>query len=566
VNVEISTATPKAAIYYTTDGSTATAASNLYTGPIAVTATTTIHAVGIASGYDPSLQLEATYTIRKTPFGETEQAYDCRTGGGVLQSDNLCVSGWAIDPPVGAPVSQVQILIDGKAVGNATLGIPRPDIAALYPNLANDLNSGWKFVLPASGLALGSHWVNAIAYRSANVSTTLSGPNSVKGVQFGVVPPSRPFGTIDVAYDLRTGSTTVAQSDALWVSGWAMDPQDGAPVSKVQILIDGNVAGNATLGIARPVICQHWTWFLLWYNWPIAPNCLDSGWTFTMPASGLSLGTHTIAAVIYDSFNLSSTAWQSVNITVATTSTGAPIGLVEGVYDLRTGSTTVAQSDSLRVSGWAMDLQDGAPVSKVQILINGSVVGNATLGIARPEIAALYPQFQNNLHSGWTFTMPASGLYPGVIYEIGVVAYDSLNLSTMIGFVDMPVATTSTGPPIGLIEGAYDLRTGLTTVAQSDSLRVSGWAMDPQDGAPLSKVQILVDGNVAGNATLGIARPVIAALYPYIPNNLHSGWTFTMPASGLTPGKHTITAVAYDSLSLSGTLSQYKTWTINVSP
>jgi hypothetical protein len=268
--------------------------------------------------------------------------------------------------------------------------------------------------------------------------------------------------------------------------------------------------------------------------------------------------------VMDNNVNASPAVTQTISMT-GTVNVAPPFGRIEGALDLRTGSTTVAPSDSLRVSGWAMDPQDGAPLSKVQILIDGNVAGNATLGIARPVIATLYPRIPNNLDSGWTFTMPASGLSFGT-HTIAAVAYNSLNLSTTLRSVNITVDATSTGPPIGLIERAYDLRTGLTTVAQSDSLRVSGWAMDPQDGAPVSKVQILIDGNVAGNASLGIARPVIATLFPYIPNNLDSGWTFTMPASGLTLGNHTITAVAYDSLSLSGTLSQYKTWTINVSP
>jgi sugar lactone lactonase YvrE len=475
--------------------------------------------------------------------------------------------------------SQSQQLVTASNVGNADLTFPIPsagdnpslsgagftlDGASTCPQVSATTSTAGKlatgsscdYVLDFKPTTEGAYSGSlTLTDNNLNASPAITQTISMTGTA-NVVPP---FGKIEWALDLRTGSTTVAQSDSLRVSGWAMDAQDGAPLSKVQILIDGNVAGNATLGIARPVIAA---------LYPKIANNLDSGWTFTMPASGLSRGTHTIAAVANNSLNLSTTL-RSVNITVDATSTGPPIGLIEGAYDLRTGSTTVASSDSLRVSGWAMDPQDGAPLSKVQILIDGKAAGNATLGIARPAIAALYPQIPNNLDSGWTFTMPVSGLFPATItsgtHTVAAVAYDSLNLSTTLGSVNIKLGT-STGPPIGLIERAYDLRTGLTTVAQSDSLWMSGWAMDPQDGAPVKKVQILIDGNVAGNASLDIARPAIAALYPYIPNNLHSGWTFTMPASGLTPGKHTITAVAYDSLNLSGTLSLYGTWTINVSP
>lgn len=60
----------------------------------------------------------------------------------------------------------MQILIDGAPIGNATLGLPRPDVKG-YPN------SGWALTYPASGLPLGQHTVSAIATDSQSLSTTL---------------------------------------------------------------------------------------------------------------------------------------------------------------------------------------------------------------------------------------------------------------------------------------------------------------------------------------------------------------------------------------------------------
>jgi hypothetical protein len=62
VTVTITDSTPKASIHYTTDGTTPTAASPLYSGPITVTNTVTIHAVAIATGYLDSSVSIATYT------------------------------------------------------------------------------------------------------------------------------------------------------------------------------------------------------------------------------------------------------------------------------------------------------------------------------------------------------------------------------------------------------------------------------------------------------------------------------------------------------------------------
>lgn len=61
--VAISDATPGATIHYTTDGSTPTANSTVYSGALTVSATETIHAIAIAAGYPNSAVASASYTI-----------------------------------------------------------------------------------------------------------------------------------------------------------------------------------------------------------------------------------------------------------------------------------------------------------------------------------------------------------------------------------------------------------------------------------------------------------------------------------------------------------------------
>jgi hypothetical protein len=62
-SVTITDATAGSKIYYTTNGTTPTTASTLYGGAIAVSATTTINALAVATGYTNSAVATATYTI-----------------------------------------------------------------------------------------------------------------------------------------------------------------------------------------------------------------------------------------------------------------------------------------------------------------------------------------------------------------------------------------------------------------------------------------------------------------------------------------------------------------------
>ena len=64
--VSISDATGGATIYYTTNGTTPTTSSTKYTGALTVSASETIEAIAVASGYGNSAAASAAYTISST--------------------------------------------------------------------------------------------------------------------------------------------------------------------------------------------------------------------------------------------------------------------------------------------------------------------------------------------------------------------------------------------------------------------------------------------------------------------------------------------------------------------
>jgi len=72
VHLSLSTATPGAAIHYTTDGTTPTSASLLYTGEITVDSTTTIKAIATAEGMLDSWVMQETYE-----FVDLSKIRDC---------------------------------------------------------------------------------------------------------------------------------------------------------------------------------------------------------------------------------------------------------------------------------------------------------------------------------------------------------------------------------------------------------------------------------------------------------------------------------------------------------
>ncbi len=79
-SVTVSDATSGATIYYTTNGSTPTASSTKYTGPITVSSTETLQAMAVASGDTDSGVVSAAYTMDSQSPGPGTQTINYPTG------------------------------------------------------------------------------------------------------------------------------------------------------------------------------------------------------------------------------------------------------------------------------------------------------------------------------------------------------------------------------------------------------------------------------------------------------------------------------------------------------
>jgi hypothetical protein len=277
-----------------------------------------------------------------------------------------------------------------------------------------------SLAVPASSLPAGSD--NIIAYfggDGANDAPSTSSPVTV------AVTGNPPIGNLEQAIDQTTGSTTVSTSDKIFVSGWVADPTDGSPLSNVKVYIDTNLVGVPTLGGSRPDVVAA-------YNNPAYAN---SGYTFSYSAAGITAGSHVVTIVATDNAGLTTSFGPlTINVTVPAK---APVGNLDQVVDSVTGTQPVSSTGTLFASGWAADYQDNGPAKQVQIFIDGSAVGNATLGASRPDVASAYSKSSWST-SGWTFTYPGSSLAIGN-HTLSAVAVDSLGLTTSLGPITFSV-------------------------------------------------------------------------------------------------------------------------------
>jgi hypothetical protein len=137
--ISISDETAAAQIYYTTDGTTPTAQSTLYSGPFTITVSTTVNAIAMAAGYTNSAVATAAYTLT---FGTPTQ---------LVFTSQPTDTGLTlpITPPVAVSVEDA----NGNVVGNSTL----PVTIALGTNPAQGTLSGTTTVSAVNGIATFSN-------------------------------------------------------------------------------------------------------------------------------------------------------------------------------------------------------------------------------------------------------------------------------------------------------------------------------------------------------------------------------------------------------------------------
>ncbi|HEU0047142.1 MAG TPA: chitobiase/beta-hexosaminidase C-terminal domain-containing protein, partial [Nitrososphaera sp.] len=95
VSVSLQSATSGSAIYYTTDGSTPTQSSSLYTNAMTITSSATVNAKAFKSGYNPSAVASASFTNTITGTSSTASYYVGKNGS----DSNSCTQARSSNTP-----------------------------------------------------------------------------------------------------------------------------------------------------------------------------------------------------------------------------------------------------------------------------------------------------------------------------------------------------------------------------------------------------------------------------------------------------------------------------------
>lgn len=474
----------------------------------------------------------------------------------------VLVQGYAVDP---SGISRVDLYVDDVFQYSADINLPRIDIVEAHPDWEGIQNRlpGFQTGFQASRFSNGPHIISLRVVTSDNQTFEIGR----RTVLVDGTKNQSPFGYVDAPdsvaiYDVN-GSFPVA--------GWATDT-DG--VARVDVLIDNLNYQSAIYGSPRPDVGN---------SFPDFPAALFSGFVAEINSTRIQDGVHVLQVRATDRRGLSRIIGTR-NIQVFNSEANLrPFGrLDEPIKDATLfgscGNTVPVVSPGVRpdshltaIRGWALDLgtrEDTGRISYAELLIDGArivstddctyvgTIGNVVVdsyvncyGLPRFDVAKYYPTYPDSPRSGFMFLLDIGTLLkkgggffnPGhhvVKIRVGDQEQTFADIPNTAGVnvffqcvQDVPSQGSFNSPPFGFIDFPtnFDYLKGTVTFF--------GWAID-ENPTDLARIEILIDGIPAGNASTGYTRTDVHDAYPFIFGSTLSGWRFNLDTTQLSDARH----------------------------
>ncbi len=438
-----------ATIYFTTDGSTPTTASEVFTTPITISATTTLQAIAVVSGYSESAVTSGLYTIQVTPtitWGTPAAiSYGTPLSNTQLDATSSVAGTFAYTPALGS------ILTEGAQTLKVTF---TPTDATNYTNATatvtltvNQATPTIQWSTPAA-ISYGTTLGNVLNAAALNDSTAVAGSFAYTATPSGGAAAAVTASTIPLVgsytlttiftptdttdYTTATASVSLTVNQATPTITWATPANIpyGTALSAAQLNATTPVAGSfaytPALGTVLPVGMQT-------LKATFTPTDTTDYTTATASVQ-LSVGLATPTLALTSSANPAYVS-NSVTFTATLTSTaGTPTGTAnfyDGTTKLGTGTLAAGVATFATSS-----LTSGA--HSITAVYSGDA-----------DFAALTSTALTETIEDFTFAPPASGSSSATASAGGQAIYQ-LSFGAVGGTTGaQPITLSVTGLPTG---------------------------------------------------------------------------------------------------------------------
>ncbi|TFJ48384.1 hypothetical protein CKN80_00185 [Carnobacterium divergens] len=417
---------------------------------------------------------------------------------GTLLKDNLIIKGWGLSA---SQVKKVEMLVDGKSIGEAQLGLERLDVANVYPHYKNK-NSGFSYKLDIGKVSEGKH-VFTVRMTTGN--------GQVVENKYNVEKPK-----VDILSSIDSPQRNETISGIYKIRGWAIASEK---ISTVKVAVDGKEMGIATYGLQRDDVYHAYPSF----------NQKNGGYEYQLDTSTLTGGDHKLEVIT-----------TTVSGKTATYRIDMKISILTYRSQLDTPKNGGYISKNQLIKGWVLNKSE---VKSISASINDTFVGNATTKLSRPDVGNAYPEY-NNANSGFELKLANANLKVGL---------NTLKLKiTFMDGSEKIISTTATYSENLLpITGSID-EPSANQANNSNDMLVRGWFL-AEEG--IDQVDVYVDNVYQGKANYGQLRTDVANAYPQYKNS-NSGYSLSVSTRGLTAGKHTVKVIATSNVSGTKTYEQ----------
>ncbi|MDP4143923.1 MAG: N-acetylmuramoyl-L-alanine amidase [Bacillota bacterium] len=403
----------------------------------------------------------------------------------------LTITGWSLNF---SGVKEADVYLDNKLIGQATLGISRPDVDRVYSGYTNGTNCGYSYGLDLTKVSGGDHTISV-------ESVGNDGSRIYKAVIFN---NNKLNPLIDIESPKSLAEVT---SSTLLVSGWALN---NSGIKEVDAYLDSNLLGQATIGISRKDVSS------VYKGYTDGDNC---GYQYNIDLENVPNGKHTIS--VEQVGKDGSKNYKSIIVYVN-------IARLEPRIDIESLISGANVGDKVAdISGWALC---PSGVKEADVYVDSTMVGKATLGIARPDVNSVYSGYIGGINCGYDYKLDLTSLTSGK-HTISIEAVGVKNEKTYKAIIIY----------VGALSASMDIESPtsnqIISLDSTKTINISGWALSK---SPLNTAKVLVDGNFVGQATTGISRKDVNSLFPGYGVDDNCGYSLNLDISKYSNGTHTV--------------------------
>ena len=407
---------------------------------------------------------------------------DSLRNGQILTSDKIQVRGWAAGR---GGIKNIKIYYNDKLVIDSIANERRSDIDTVYPSYGES-NWGYDYYIPRDN-SVSVHKIKIIAtmedWTSDYWNRTLNS-NSL---------PMR--GTIDSP---QNGSEITGKY--LEVRGWHLS---SSKAKKVEVFINGKLMGKVTSNTSRTDVAQAFPNY----------NNENSGFDGKINISNESNGEKTLKILITNEDGTTDDFIRKITIKkpeekpiracLDTPKNGSDVG---GMY--------------LNIRGWHLS---SSKMKKVEVFINGKSMGQVTPNTSRPDVAQVFPEY-NNENSGFDGKINIANESSGAKTLRIVITNEDGTTDDFIRTINIKRLDNISHLDEPTIDYDY----------YNNSITLRGWALS---GYGVKGIHVYIDDKFYKAISVNEYRPDVARVYQSY-NEENSGFSITIPMSGLETGQH----------------------------